>query len=646
MRLLAALLLGLLLAAGYAQEPFKPTERDKQQIQAKLKVLTAAVNSLRAAKADDDLLVDAEVCQRAVENILRFPEEFYDQQHVINALTTLDRGLDRAQQLKEGKHGWTQQKGLVTRAYRSRVDGTPQPYRVVVPDSYDGSKPMRLYVRLHGKGETDFEVNWLGTAERPNLPDHPVDYIQLFAFGRSNNGFHWAGETDVFEAIASVRKRYNIDADRIVLRGFSMGGVGAWHIGLHHPSEFAALEAGGGNTNSRRHAILARIPPVAQATMRIYEDMAASALNIFNLPTAGYGGEMDPELEASLRVREQLEREGFPFNRQRDSWKARDLQALFLVGPKTGHTMPPADTRAQIEAFLTEAANRGRVTPDHIRFVTYTPRYGRSYWVSVGGLQQQYQRAEVDARREDGSYTVKTKNISRLLLTDLQQPRRISIDGDTFPLRPGPPAVFLENSTGHWRPARPEPDLLRKRHGLQGPIDDAFMDSFLCIRPTGTPLNAIADEYGRKEFERFANIFAKYFRGDVRLRDDSAIAPADIANNNIILFGDPGSNRIMTRLIGRLPIKWTKDSIVAGDRTYSAADHVPVLIYPNPLNPRRYVVINSGHTADIRDYKGDYQLPRFGDYAVFKVTKAASGELASEVAETGLFDDAWRLAAR
>src|SRR5207245_2609071 len=161
------------------------------------------------------------------------------------------------------------------------------------PDSYDSSKPMRLYVRLHGKGETDFEVNWLGTAERPNLPDHLLDYIQLFAFGRSNNGFHWAGETDVFEAIASARKRYNIDADRIVLRGFSMGGIGAWHIGLHHPGEFAALEAGGGNTSSKRHAILARIPTVAQATMRIYEDMASCALNIFNLPTAGYGGETD-----------------------------------------------------------------------------------------------------------------------------------------------------------------------------------------------------------------------------------------------------------------------------------------------------------------------------------------------------------------
>src|SRR2546423_9242950 len=115
MRALAVLSLSLFLA--YAQEPFRPADRDKQQIQSKLKALTAAVNTLRAAKTDDDLLVDVEVCQRAVENILRFQDEFFDQQHVANAIATLDRGLERAQQLESGKAPWTQQKGRVSRAY-------------------------------------------------------------------------------------------------------------------------------------------------------------------------------------------------------------------------------------------------------------------------------------------------------------------------------------------------------------------------------------------------------------------------------------------------------------------------------------------------------------------------------------------------
>jgi pimeloyl-ACP methyl ester carboxylesterase len=649
MRFLAAFCLALALgnARLHAQpEPFRPSDRDLRQIQAKLKDLTAAVNSLRAAKTDDDLLVDVEVCQRAAENILRFPEEFDNPQLVTNTLATLDRGLDRAQRIKAGKPVWTREKGRVCRAYRSRVDGVPQPYRVTIPASYDFLRPAPLYVYLHGRGNTDFEVTYLATGEKPDIAAPEVNYIQLEPFGRSNNGFHWAGETDVFEAIASVQKRYKIDPDRILLRGFSMGGVGAWHIGLHHPGEFAALNSGAGNTKSLRNAFLARIPPVAQATMRIYEDMSDCALNVFNLPTLGYGGEIDPQLQASVNVREQLEREGFSFDHQGSAWKARELRALFLVGPKTGHTMPPPDIRAQIEAFLTAASARGRVPPDHIRFVTYTTRYGRSYWLTIAGLQQHYQRAEVDARRDDAraNYTIRTKNVSRLLLSGVEQARKVSIDGDTMPVHPGP-SLLLENVAGHWRPGHPDFEVLRKRHGLQGPIDDAFMDSFLCVRPTGQPLNPIADEHARKELDRFARLFAKFFRGDARVKDDTAVTAADIADNNIVLFGDPGSNRLIARVIGRLPVKWTRESIVVGERTYAAADHLPVLIYPNPLNPRRYVVINTGHTADERDYHGDYLLPRFGDYAVLKLTRQPSGELSEEIAESGLFDEAWRLPA-
>ena len=298
----------------------------------------------------------------------------------------------------------------------------------------------------------------MASSERPNIPERVFDYIRLQVYGRSNNGYHWAGETDVFEAIASVRKRYNIDPDRIVLRGFSMGGLGAWHIGLHHPGEFAAIDAGAGNTRSFRHAFLDRIPPVAQATMRIYEDMADYALNVFNLPTAAYGGEIDPQLQASIRVREQLEREGFHFEHQGDTWKARDLRAIFVVGPRAGHVAPPAESRVLLDAFLADAFSaRGRETPDHIRFVTYTTRYGRSHWVTLAGLQKHYQRAEVDARRDEShaNYTIKTKNVSRLLLTGVEQARKVSIDGDTLPVKPGRDLRFA-NVAGHWKlqPAR------------------------------------------------------------------------------------------------------------------------------------------------------------------------------------------------
>ena len=129
------------------------------------------------------------------------------------------------------------------------------------------------------------------------------------------------------------------------------------------------------------------------------------------------------------------------------------------------------------------------------------------------------------------------------------------------------------------------------------------MDAFVCVRPTGKPMSPAAGEYARRTLDQFAKNFAKYFRGDVPIKDDRAVSEADIAQRNLILFGDPGSNSVIARVLSKLPVHWTADTITLAGKKFSAAEHVPALIYPNPLNPSRYVVINSGHTfgeADLR----------------------------------------------
>ena len=54
-----------------------------------------------------------------------------------------------------------------------------------------------------------------------NVPVADQGQIQLDLFGRINGGgWHWAGEADVFEGIAAVKKRFKIDDRRVMLRGF------------------------------------------------------------------------------------------------------------------------------------------------------------------------------------------------------------------------------------------------------------------------------------------------------------------------------------------------------------------------------------------------------------------------------------------
>ena len=71
---------------------------------------------------------------------------------------------------------------------------------------------------------------------------------------------------------------------------------------------------------------------------------------------------------------------------------------------------------------------------DHIRFVTWTTRYNHCFWITVDGMEKQYERAEVDAERtNDGrDVTVKTANVSRLIVDGGQT---FTLDGRKFAKR-------------------------------------------------------------------------------------------------------------------------------------------------------------------------------------------------------------------
>ena len=177
-----------------------------------------------------------------------------------------------------------------------------------------------------------------------------------------------------------------------------------------------------------------------------------------------------------------------------------------------------------------------------------------------------------------------------------------------------------------------------KIHGLQGPIEDAFTEGFLAVRGTGQPWNDGVQNYTNQRFDSFKSEFARWMRGDIRMKDDKSVSAADIANYNLVLFGDPGSNVVIAKVLAGLPIQWTKSDITVGAQKFPSADHALVLIYPNPLNPQKYVVINTGQTFSAnRTTSGTESIffPRLGDYAVLTTGGATK--------TAGFFDESWKL---
>ena len=544
-------------------------------------------------------------------------------------------GFERAAQLRRGETPWMAQHGV--RGFHSRIDGSVQPYILNLPVDFDARarRAYRLDIFLHGRDNGGFELNFFGksTTSFTNMPLAPgPDRFILQPYGRYSNANRFAGEADVFEAIDSVNKAYAIDPNRVVLTGFSMGGASAWHLAVHHADKWAASSAGAGFAETAQYLKYTpeTMPPAYQTTLWHLYDSTDYALNTFNSPTVAYSGEIDPQKQSADVMEAAMRAEGLTLER--------------MIGPKTGHSYEPA-TRLALIARLDELAAKGRnPAPTEVRFTTWTLRYNKMYWVEIEGLEQHWKRARVDAKVTDDLITVTTSNVTALRLhwpAGLAPFRpgvkpRLDMDGRKIRLSAVAADGSLDVRIGAARPTE-----LRKVHGLQGPIDDAFMESFMIVRPTG---KAFSDALGKWEAEQLAFAIGEWqevFRGDPRLKNDTDVTSADIAAHHLVLFGDPSSNAVYKRIADRLPITWTAGGVSARGQTFPGDVHAPVLIYPNPLNPKKYIVINSGFTFHDPS-SNSRQSPKLPDWAVINIAEPGTRALPLSVKAQGFFDERWR----
>ena len=183
---------------------------------------------------------------------------------------------------------------------------------------------------------------------------------------------------------------------------------------------------------------------------------------------------------------------------------------------------------------------------------------------------------------------------------------------------------------------------------MQGPIDDAFTTPFLCVRGTGKPWNPAVQAWADASLKRFAYEWRRYFRGELPVKDDTAVTDGRRAPLQPHPLRRPRQQPLDRQVLPQLPISLdAATSCAIGDERYSAADHAPVLIQPNPLPDARdrYVVLNSGHTFHEKELASlNYLLfPRLGDWAVLRITPGAESWKPSSDAFPGGSPSRWIL---
>ena len=567
-----------------------------------------------------------------------------------------DTVLGLASQFRDGNDPYRNRRGHHYRAYRGAIDGRLQPYAVYVPEGFtpDGSYP--LVVSLHGLRSPimmnlrqvlgyDREEDEAVEHAIRNFPDD-IDVgraVFVSPYGYGDTLFRFMGELDVLSTLEEARSVFHTDPRRTYLTGLSMGGNGSFDFSVHFPDQFAAVLSLAGSADMRRYTEFRRHPSYSWELALADEYGAmAYAVNAGNLPVfAVHGREDGTHYSHSSLFIERLAELGY----------TTDLET-----PDLEHNV--WRTTYAEDGLLQRLSEFRRATfPSEVHLATPSYRYASSHWARIDGLTRVHQFGSVDAqfRRLRGGrlLEVSTSQINGLtLLLDTapsrwrEEPLTVVIDDAQVCLDDCWRVIHLRSSSqgDEWFETADFGEALGgKRLGLAGPIRDAWYGPMVLVYGTLDP--TLAPFLRRLAFlERGLNR-----RTDVELPvvADVDVTPSLIATHHLVLYGTSSSNSVLADLRDQLPIDTRGDSVVLGDQIVRGDNLTAIFVYPNPLNPDRYVVVMSGTSPQALDALR--WAPRFlPDFIVY------GGEIRANMLDQrtfrgqpvtagGFFDDSWGL---
>lgn len=592
---------------------------------AKLKKDLAALRGEAAKFQDNPLFPDVEIYLKAVDLALEFGEFYKPKDDVPKAERALATARVRLDDLLGAQSPWELQRGLVVRGYRSTIDGSAQPYGLEIPEKLNLSgKPVPLYVWLHGRGDKVTDLHFLDQRSKRNWQFKGLleDGIVLHPFGRQCIGYKSAGEIDVIDVVDHVIANYNVDPNRIALMGFSMGGAGAWHLGAHYAGKWAVVHAGAGFVDVKRYQKLGpdQLPSAVEHSLWGLYDVPNYGRTLLNIPVVAYSGENDKQKDAADYMEAVL--------------KANGHKLDHFIGPGMGHKYHP-ETIKEVAAFIVKALSKPRnPTPPSLHLQTRTLRYNKYAWIEITGLDKHWTDSRVDAAFASRDYLrLSTRNVTSLRINrSLPSGCRIHIDGSSLTLPDAQPRITLRRTGKRWAITTKALSQPAKSPQLQGPIDDAFLAPFLVVTPSGTSKDPALDKWVDFELEHFKTRWRALFRGNLRLKSDSAVTAQDAKQYNLVMFGTPESNKLVADALAQMPLDWPADP-----------NRVLLSIYPNPAAPGRYLVLNSGPTfREGHDRTNSLQNPKLGDWAIIDLSEPPGPERPGKIVKTGLFDEEWQ----
>ena len=479
---------------------------------------------------------------------------------------------DRSQQSKQDRAHQ-----FVRMAYRDEIDDTPQFCRVYLPTNYDPAKKYPMVVTLHGyNGDNPPYIRWWSVTKQHEILADRYNLIYIEPHGRGNTSYNGIGDRDVLRCIQMAKERFNVDDDRVYLTGYSMGGGGTWHVGCRHPELFAAIAPiyGGWDYHvSYNETGLANLNKIERFFFE-KQSSFAQAEALLSTPVCVAHGDADASVDVnnSRYAVRMLQRWGY------------DIRYWEVPGGVHG--------RLGIEDDLMQwlLLHKRDDNPKHVRIRSAELKSAAAHWVRV--LQRENPYAFIHADVEligPNKIRLETENVLELTLSpgndivDHQQPLLIFWNGKEIRTK-------LEGGRVALKSEEYSPSKIHKRPEIEGSLADGTNKPFAVVIGTSST-DSVTRKLCAMKAHEFINDWKEWQKFEPRVFKDSELSDVDMAKYSLILYGGADANLVTKKLIDKIPLEITPEKFVLGEQEFKAKDAVVNMIYPNPMNPDRYVSI-------------------------------------------------------
>lgn len=473
-----------------------------------------------------------------------------------------------------------------SQTFVSEIDGSVQYYAVAPARPFPGEGPARaLFLSTHGASVEAssqagaYQSKTWGTVVAPT--------------NRRPYGFDWEnwGELDALEVLDLAEARYKIDRHQVYLTGHSMGGHGAWHIGVTHPDRFAAVAPSAGWISFWSYGGVDRLTnasPAQQMFQRANDPgdtlgLVSNCLHFAVYILHGANDDNVPVTEARA---------------MRDRLSQFDHDFMYHEQPGAGHWWGNqcVDWPPIFDLFA-----RHRIPDDDqvndINFTTMNPGVSSSsHWLSIVEQQHALAKSVVLAHYNSihHAFSINTENVARLELRSSHVApdgvALVTIDGQTVGAAHGP-STWFQRDGASWKFSEPPPATW-KGTNRYGPFKDAFGHRMIFVYAThGSPAE---NQWAAAKCRFDAETWWYRGNGSVDVVPDSEFDAVKDRDRGVVLYGNADNNSAWPALLADSPVQVHEGEARIGSHAYRGEDLACLFCRPRPGSDRASVAVVSG----------------------------------------------------